>query len=64
MREIALRLTTVTLIMALFAALFSILVVNSVRIPQTLRTGLTGERLYSLQKGFVPSTQNIAVHRG
>ncbi|MVA26650.1 hypothetical protein V6582_04710 [Agrobacterium vitis] len=64
MRDITIRLTAVTVIMAVFAALFSILVVNSVRIPQNLRTGLTGERLYSLQNGSSLATQSIAARRG
>ncbi|MCM2442756.1 hypothetical protein GOZ78_10515 [Agrobacterium vitis] len=64
MREIALRLTAVTVIMAVFAALFSILVVNSARIPQNLRTGLAGERLYSLQNGSSFANQNITARRG
>ncbi|MGV2129623.1 hypothetical protein ACQZ4Q_11855 [Agrobacterium vitis] len=64
MRDITLRLTAVTVIMAVFAALFSILVINSTRIPQNLRTGLTGERLYSLQSGSALTIQSIAARRG
>ncbi|BCH53783.1 hypothetical protein ACQZ61_09280 [Agrobacterium vitis] len=64
MRDITLRLTAVTVIMAVFAALFSILVINSTRIPQNLRTGLTGERLYSLQDRSAPSAPRIAARRG
>ncbi|NSZ16170.1 hypothetical protein [Agrobacterium vitis] len=64
MRDITLRLTALTVIMALFAALFSILVVNSARIPQNLRTGLAGERLYSLHNGSGASAAFIAARRG
>lgn len=53
MTEIAWRLTAVTLIMALFAAAFSMLVSNHARTPYSLSSGMSQDRGFIKQSsGF------------
>ncbi|MBB4007369.1 hypothetical protein [Allorhizobium taibaishanense] len=53
MTEIAWRLTAVTLIMALFAAAFSMIVSNHSRTPYSLSSGMSQDR------GFIPGNNGF-----